>query len=77
MDESFVEVAATVSAALNAGPDRRTAGDLLRLVHAHVEERARLFGGEAARREAEDEANRSRHLDQLGSARKRLDDLES
>jgi hypothetical protein len=126
IDENLVEVAATVSAPLNAGPDweeelatwiqslpekeknnllvaavsgtgerwkqgllrrfgqqtarrtlsapdticRRTAGDLLRLVHARVEERARLLeakrAAEAARRKAEDEANRSRYLDQLG-----------
>jgi hypothetical protein len=125
IDENLVEVAATVSAPLNAGPDReelatwiqslpekeknnllvaavsgtgerwkhgllrrfgqqtarrtlsapdtiyrRTAGDLLRLVHARVEERTRLLeakrAAEAARRKAEDEANRSRYLDQLG-----------
>jgi hypothetical protein len=49
---------------------RRTAGDLLGLVHARVEERARLLeakrAAEAARRKAGDEANRSRYLDQLG-----------
>jgi hypothetical protein len=49
---------------------RRTAGDLLRLVHARVEERTRLLeakrAAEAARRKAEDEANRARYLDQLG-----------
>lgn len=49
---------------------RRRAGDLLRLVHARMEERARLLEAkrraEAARRKAEDEANRSRYLDQLG-----------
>ena len=125
IDEDLVEVAATVSAPLNAGPDReelatwiqslpekeknnllvaavsgpgerwkngllrrfeqqnarrtlsapdticrRTAGDLLGLVHARVEERTRLMeakrAAEAARRKAEDEANRSRYLDQLG-----------
>ena len=125
IDENLVEVAATVSAPLNAGPDpeelatwiqrlaekeknnllvavlsepgerrkngllrrfeqqnsrrtlsapdtirRRTAGDLLRLVHARVEKRTRLLeakrAAEAARRKAEDEANRSRYLDQLG-----------
>ncbi len=124
IDEDLVEVAAAVSAPLNAGPDRedlatwiqslpekekgnllvaavaepgerwknellrrfeqnarrtlsapdticrRTAGDLLRLVHARVEERTRLLeakrAAEAARRKAEDEANRSRYLDQLG-----------
>jgi hypothetical protein len=124
IDENLVEIAATVSAALDAGPDReelatwiqslpgeeknnllvaavsgpgerwkngllrrfkqqntrrtlsspeaicrRTAGDLLRLVHARVEERTRLLQAnravEAARRKAEDEANRSRYLDQL------------
>jgi len=125
IDENLVEVAATVSAPLNAGPDReelatwiqslpekeknnllvaavsgtgerwkhgllrhfgqqtarrtlsapdtiyrRTAGDLLRLVHARVEERTRLLeakrAAEAARRKAEDEANRFLYLDQLG-----------
>lgn len=123
IDEHLVEVAATVSAPVNAGPDReelatwiqslpekeknnllvaavsgpgerwkngllrrfepqnarptlsapicrRTAGDLLGLVHARVEERARLLeakrAAEAARRKADDEANRSRYLDQLG-----------
>jgi hypothetical protein len=125
IDEDLVEVAATVSAPLNAGPDRedlatwiqslpekeknnllvaavsgpgerwkngllrrfeqqnarrtlstpdticrRAAGDLLGLVHARVEERTRLLeakrAAEAARRKAEDEANRSRYLDQLG-----------
>jgi hypothetical protein len=49
---------------------RRTAGNLLRLVHARVEEGTRLLearrAAEAARRKAEDEANRSRYLDQLG-----------
>jgi hypothetical protein len=119
IDENLVEVAATVSAPLNAGPDReelatwiqrlpekeknnllvavlskpcerrkngllrrfeqqnarhtlsapdtifrRTAGDLLRLVHARVEEKTRLVeakrAAEAGRRKAEDEANRSR-----------------
>jgi hypothetical protein len=49
---------------------RRTAGDLLKLVHARVEERTRLLeakrAAEAARRKAEDEANRSRYLGQLG-----------
>ena len=124
IDENLVEVAATVSAPLNAGPDReelatwiqrlpekeknnllvavlskpcerrkngllrrfeqqnarhtlsapdtifrRTAGDLLRLVHARVEEKTRLVeakrAAEAGRRKAEDEANRSRYLDQL------------
>ena len=125
IDEDLVEGAATVSAPLNAGPDReelatwiqrlpekeknnllvavlsepgerwkygllrrfeqqtarrtvsepdttcrRTAGDLLRLVHARVEERVRLLeakrAAEAALRKAEDETNRSRYLDQLG-----------
>jgi hypothetical protein len=124
IDEDLVGVAATVSAPLNAGPDReelatwierlpekeknnllvavlsepgewrkngllrrfeqqnarrtlsapdticrRTAGDLLKLVHARVEERTRLLdakrAAEVARRKAEDEANRSRYLDQL------------
>ena len=125
IDEDLVEVAATVSAPLNAGPDReelatwiqslpekeknnlliaavsgtgerwkngllrrfeqqkalrnlceldgirrRTAGDLLTLAHARAEERERLLEArraeEAARRKAEDEANRARYLDQLG-----------
>ncbi len=125
IDENLVEVAATVSAPLNAGPDReelatwiqslpekeknnlliaavsgtgerwkngllrrfeqqkalrtlpepdgirrRTAGDLLTLAHARAEERERLLEArraeEAARRKAEDEANRARYLDQLG-----------
>jgi hypothetical protein len=124
IDENLVEVAATVSAPLNAGPNReelatwiqslpekeknrllvaavsgsgerwkngllrrfdqqnarrtlpapdticrRTAGDLLRLVHARVEERTRLLearrAAEAALRKAVDEANRARYLDQL------------
>jgi hypothetical protein len=125
IDEDLIEVAASASAPLNAGPDqkelatwiqslpekeknnllaaavsgpgerwkngllrrfeqqnarrtlsapdticRRTAGDLLRLVHARVEERTRLLeakrAAQAARQKAEDEANRSRYLDQLG-----------
>jgi hypothetical protein len=125
IDEDLIEVAASTSAPLNAGPDqkelatwiqslpekeknnllaaavagpgerwkngllrrfeqqnarrtlsapdticRRTAGDLLRLVHARVEKRTRLLeakrAAEAARLKAEDEANRSRYLDQLG-----------
>jgi hypothetical protein len=129
IDEDLVEIAASASAPLNAGPDReelatwiqslpekeknsllvaavsgfgerwkngllrrfeqqnarrtlsapdticrRTTGDLLRLVHARVEERTRLLeakrAAEAARRKAEDEANRSRYLDEL---RKRED----
>jgi len=49
---------------------RRTAGDLLRLVHARVEGRTWLLeakrAAEAARGKADDEANRSRYLDQLG-----------
>lgn len=49
---------------------RRTAGDLLTLVHARAEERTRLLdakrAAEAARRKTEDEANRARYLDQLG-----------
>jgi hypothetical protein len=49
---------------------RRTAGDLLRLVHARVEERTRLLeakrAAEAARRKVEHDANRSLYLDQLG-----------
>ena len=47
----------------------RTAGDLLTLAHARAEERERLLeakrAAEAARRKAEDEANRARYLDQL------------
>ena len=125
IDEDLVEIAASASAPLNAGPDReelatwiqslpekeknsllvaavsgfgerwkngllrrfeqqnarrtlsapdticrRTTGDLLRLVHARAEERTRLLEAkrtaEAARRKAEDEANRSRYLDELG-----------
>ena len=125
IDEDLIEVAASASAPLNAGPDqkelatwiqslpekeknnllaaavsgpgerwkngllrrfeqqnarrtlsapdtifRRTAGDLLRLVHARVEERTRLLeakrAAEAARQKAEDEDNRSCYLDQLG-----------
>ena len=126
IDEDLVEVAASASAPLNAGPDReelaawiqslpekeknhllvaavsgpgerwksgllrrfeqqnarrtlsapgticrRTAGDLLRLVHARVEERTWLLeakqAAEAARRKAEEEVNRSRYLDRLGN----------
>lgn len=126
IDENLVEVAATVSAPLNAGPNReelatwirslpekeknnllvaavlgpgerwkngllrrfeqqnarrtlpapetiyrRTAGDLLRLVHARAQERTRLLeakrAAEVARRKAEDEVNRARYLDQLGN----------
>ena len=48
---------------------RRTAGDLLTFAHARAEERDRLLeakrAAEAARRKAEDEANRARYLDQL------------
>ena len=48
---------------------RRTAGDLLTFAHARAEERERLLeakrAAEAARRKAEDEANRARYLDQL------------
>jgi hypothetical protein len=48
---------------------RRTAGDLLTLAHARAQERTRLLeakrAAEAARRKAEDEANRARYLDQL------------
>jgi len=51
------------------GIRRRTAGDLLTLAHARAEERERLLeakrAAEAARRKAEDEANRARYLDQL------------
>jgi len=48
---------------------RRTAGHLMTLAHARAEERDRLLEAkravEAARRKAEDEANRARYLDQL------------
>ena len=51
------------------GIRRRTAGDLLTLAHARAEERERLLeakrAAEAARRKAEDEANRASFLDQL------------
>ncbi|MGC2327684.1 MAG: hypothetical protein WA604_13290, partial [Candidatus Sulfotelmatobacter sp.] len=51
------------------GIRRRTAGDLLTLAHARAEERDRLLEAkrvaEAARRKAEDEANRALYLDQL------------
>jgi hypothetical protein len=51
------------------GIRRRTAGDLLTLAHARAEERERLLeakrAAQAARRKAEDEANRARYLDQL------------
>ena len=49
---------------------RRTACNLLAAAHARAEERARLLdtkrAAEAARQKAEDEANRTRYLDQLG-----------
>lgn len=48
---------------------RRTAGDLVTLAHARAQERSRLLdakrAADAARRKAEDEANRARYLDQL------------
>jgi hypothetical protein len=51
------------------GIRRRTAGDLLTVAHARAEERERLLeakrAAEAARRKAEDEANRAGYLDQL------------
>jgi hypothetical protein len=50
---------------------RRTAGDLMALAHARADERDRLLEvkrvAEVARRKAEDEVNRVRHLDQLGN----------
>jgi hypothetical protein len=53
---------------------RRTAGDLLTLARARVDKRTRLLEAmratEVARRKAEDEANRSRYLDQLGRREK-------
>jgi hypothetical protein len=49
---------------------RRTAGDLMTLAHARAQERTRLLeakrAAEVARRKAEDQANRTRYLDQLG-----------
>lgn len=51
------------------GIRRHTAGDLLTLAHGRAEERERLLeakrAAEAARRKAEDEANRARDLDRL------------
>jgi hypothetical protein len=53
-----------------AASERRKAGDLLAAAHARAKERARLLNehraAEAAKRRAEDEANRARYLDQLG-----------
>ncbi len=50
--------------------DRRSAGDILAVAHARAKERIRRLNeqrvAEAARRKAEDEANRARYLDQLG-----------
>jgi hypothetical protein len=55
---------------------RRTAGDLLTLARARVDKRTRLLEAmratEVARRKAEDEANRSRYLDQLGRRENQL-----
>jgi hypothetical protein len=52
-----------------AASERRNAGDLLAAAHARAKERARLLNeqriAEAAKRRAEDEANRARYLDQL------------
>jgi hypothetical protein len=57
------------SAVLAAG-GRRKAGDLLAAAHARAKERARLLNdqrtADAAKRRAEDLANRARYLDQLG-----------
>jgi len=44
---------------------RRTAGQLMTLAHTRAKERDRLLEAEAARRKAEDEANRTRYLDQM------------
>lgn len=53
-----------------AASERRKAGDLLAAAHARAKERARLRNeqraAEAAKRTAEDLANRARYLDQLG-----------
>jgi hypothetical protein len=53
-----------------ATSERRKAGDLLAAAHARGKERARLLNeqrtAEAAKRTAEDLANRARYLDQLG-----------
>ena len=53
-----------------AKSQRRKAGDLLATAHARGKERARLLNeqliAEAAKRRAEDEANRARYLDQIG-----------
>jgi hypothetical protein len=53
-----------------AANERRKAGDLLSAAHARAKERARLLNeqrtAEAAKRRAEDLANRARYLDQLG-----------
>jgi hypothetical protein len=53
-----------------AESQRRRAGDLLAAAHARGKERARLLNeqriAEAAKRRAEDEANRARYLDQIG-----------
>jgi hypothetical protein len=53
-----------------AASKRRKAGDLLAAARARAKERAQLLNehraAEAAKRRAEDEANRARYLDQLG-----------
>jgi hypothetical protein len=53
-----------------AASERRKAGDLLAAAHARAKERTRLLNeqraAEAAKRTAEDLANRARYLDQLG-----------
>jgi len=53
----------------SAASERRNAGDLLAAAFARAKERARLLNeqriAEAAKRRAEDEANRTRYLDQL------------
>jgi hypothetical protein len=53
-----------------AASERRKASDLLAAAHARAKERARLLNeqrtAEAAKRRAEDLANRARYLDQLG-----------
>jgi len=54
----------------SAASERRKTDDLLAAAHARAKERARLLNeqriAEAAKRRAEDEANRARYLDQLG-----------
>ena len=60
----------TATVRQTAAAARRKVGDLLAAAHARAKERARLLNeqriAEAAKRRAEDEANRARYLDQLG-----------